>query len=225
MGAPVESLPPATGTRALVPAEGDWVGLSVQLARRGASRPVLVGRQAGRRREITIGAQGLWRWAFRGGPSADVYRAMVAASVSWLLGAPDRGAADATPARMVVEQGMPLIFERSLDSTVALPISFESGGTTQLDTLRFAGDGRASVWLAPGVYRYRLGGRRGGSGSVAVDVWSREWLPRPPTVTTHPPAEAGIGARRTAQQLPGLYLIVLLGLAGEWWSRRRLGLR
>ena len=47
LGVPVESLPPVTGGLALVAGAGDWVGLTAQQGRRGAARPVLLGRQAG----------------------------------------------------------------------------------------------------------------------------------------------------------------------------------
>ncbi len=225
LGVPVDSLPPITGVRVLTPGAGEWVGLTVQLARRGAARPVIVGRQVGGRREVVFGADGLWRWGFRGGPSADVYRAMIAATVSWLLAEPDRGMAEATVLQRVVARGTPLTFERTSDSTVRLPVTFERRGEERHDTLRFGGDGRAVVWLEPGIYRYRIGGARGVTGTAAVDNWSREWLPRPGVVQSRAIPEAGAGERRTVRQWPWLYLLVLLALAGEWLARRRLGLR
>lgn len=225
LGVPIESLPPATSATALVPGRGDWVGLSVQAARRGAARPVILGRQLGRRREVVVSADGLWRWVFRGGPSADVYRAMVAATVSWLLAEPDRGSSEARLVRRVVDQGLPLTFERTSDSTVSVPVSFERAGAVRQDTLRFGGDGRASLWLAPGIYRYRLTGPRGGSGTVAVDTWSREWLSQPVSIQARAMSATGTGERRTLRQWPWLYALVVLALAGEWLARRRLGLR
>ena len=104
-GVAMDSLPPATGAMPLEAGAGDWVGLTAQLGRRGAARPVLVGRQAGRRRIITLGIEGLWRWDFRGGPSAQAYRATFAAAVSWLLASPDSGGAAARLTRPVVESG------------------------------------------------------------------------------------------------------------------------
>jgi hypothetical protein len=225
LGVPVESLPPVSGAAALVPGSGDWVGLSVQAARRGAARPVVLGRQFGRRREVTIGADGFWRWAFRSGPSADVYRAMVAAAVSWLLAEPDRGSSEARLVRPVVDHGLPLMFERTSDSTLAVPVTFDQAGEVRHDTLRFGGDGRASLWLPPGTYRYRLAGARGGAGTVAVDTWSHEWLPQPVSAQARVMPAAGTGERRTARQWPWLYALVLVALAGEWLARRRLGLR
>ncbi|HEU4955735.1 MAG TPA: hypothetical protein VFT28_14210, partial [Gemmatimonadales bacterium] len=67
LGMPVDSFPPATQLVSLQPGAGDWVGLTAQLGRRGAARPAVIGRQEGRARVVTVGADGLWRWAFRGG--------------------------------------------------------------------------------------------------------------------------------------------------------------
>ncbi len=225
LGVPVESLPPLTAVRALAPDAGAWVGLTVQLGRRGAARPVILGRQIGWRREVVIGADGLWRWGFRGGPSADAYRALVAGTVSWLLAEPDRGSSGARVLQRVVEQGMPLTFERTSDSTVLLPVTFAQQGREQQDTLRFGGDGRASVWLAPGIYRYRLAGSQGGTGLAAVDSWSREWLAQPVVLQSRAIPAAAVGEGRSWRQGPWLYLLVLVALAGEWMARRRLGLR
>ena len=225
LGIPSDALPPVSGAAALTAGAGDWVGLTAQLGRRGAARPVLLGRQAGTQREILVGAEGFWRWGFRGGPSADAYRAMIAGSVAWLLAAPDAGAAEARVVHSVVGQGLPLVFERSNDSTALVAVTFESPSGFRQDTLRFGGDGRALVWLPPGTYRYRLAGRRGGAGTVAVDIWSREWLAQPVVVRPRTTPGAGVGERRNARGWPWLYVLVLLGLTGEWLARRRLGLR
>ena len=225
LGVPSESLPPVSGSAPLVAGAGDWVGLTAREGRRGTPRPVLLGRQSGPRREVLVGAEGFWRWAFRGGPSGDVYRATIASSVSWLLAQPVTGAAAARAVRPVVDQGLPVVFERTADSTTSVAVSLDGPGGAREDTLRFDGGGRASLWLPPGVYRYRLAGPGGGAGTVAVDAWSREWMIRPASVQARPMPAAGPGERRTARAWPWLYALVLLALAGEWLARRRLGLR
>jgi len=224
LGVATDSLPPLTGVRPHTPAADSWTGLSVQAGRRGAARPVITGRQAGRRREIEINADGFWRWAFRGGPSGDVYRAMVGSGVAWLLAVPDSGDAAVRLVRPVVEQGMPLLFERLDDSLTIVPIALESTDGALSDTLRFGGDGRAALWLPPGSYRYEVAGP-GGSGTAAVDTWSREWLPQPVVLADRAVPSLRSAGRKSARQLPWLYLLVLISLAGEWLARRRLGLR
>src|SRR5436853_280243 len=80
-----DSLPPATSLVELAPDSSTTVALTARLARRGPARPmVALSERAGARRAV-IAAGGLYRWAFRGGASAEAYRALVAGLVDWLL--------------------------------------------------------------------------------------------------------------------------------------------
>jgi hypothetical protein len=91
------------------------------------------------------------------------------------------------------------------------------------DTLHFDGEGRASAWLSPGEYRYRLSS--GGSGTVAVEHYSDELLPRAVTLTPHPGRVQLPISRSTARDWLWLFGLCVLALSGEWLARRRLGLR
>ena len=224
LGQPVDSFPPAIQLAPLEPAAGDWVALTAQLGRRGAQRPAVFGRQAGRVRTAIVAVDGLWRWAFRGGASEQAYRTWVAATTSWLLGGADSSRGSARPVRAVVSNGRPLMFEWiAPGAPVALGITWSGEGAPRADTLRFDGSGHAAVWLRPGEYRYRLSG--GGAGAVAVEQYSDELLPRPVVLTSHTgraPASAGRSAARDWLWLFGL---CIAALAAEWIARRRLGLR
>src|SRR5262249_11207316 len=99
LGQPVDSFPPAIQLTPLQPEAGDWVALPAQLGRRGAQRPAVFGRQAGRVRTAVVAVDGLWRWAFRGGSSDQAYRTWVAATTSWLLGGADSARGAARPVR------------------------------------------------------------------------------------------------------------------------------
>jgi hypothetical protein len=79
------------------------------------------------------------------------------------------------------------------------------------------------VWLLPGEYRYRLSG--GGGGTVAVEEYSEELLPRPITLRDHEARARTPAGRRAARDWLWLFGLCVLGLAGEWMARRRLGLR
>jgi hypothetical protein len=182
-----------------------------------------VGRDLGRVREVTVLADGLWRWAFRGGSSEQSYRAWVAATLSWLLAGADTVQGVARPVRGVVPSGRPLVFEW-VGPGAARPVPVQwAGERTGRDTLRFDGGGRATVWLPPGEYRYRLG--PGGAGTVAVEKYSDELLPRPVAVIPHEARAAFAAAPRSAREWPWLFALAVMGLAGEWVARRRLGLR
>ena len=224
-GFPVDSFPPAIQLTELRNPAVSWVALSAQDGRRGPQWPAVFGRDAGRVREVTVLADGLWRWAFRGGSSEQSYRSWVATTVSWLLAGVDTVQEVARPIRGVVENGRPLVFEW-VGPGAARPVIVQWAGGARPpppDTLRFDGAGRASVWLRPGEYRYRLG--LGGSGAVAVEEYSAELLPRPVALTSHNARAARASTTRSAREWPWLFALCVLGLTGEWVARRRMGLR
>jgi hypothetical protein len=224
LGQPVDSFPPAIQLAPLQPQPGDWVALTAQLGRRGAQRPAVFGRQAGRVRTVVVGVDGLWRWAFRGGSSEQAYRTWVAATTSWLLGGVDSSRGAARPIRAVVSTGRPVTFEWTAPGpAAALGITWSGDGAPQADTLRFDGSGHAAVWLRPGEYRYRLSG--GGGGAVAVESYSDELLPRPVVLTPHDGRSPVGSGRRAARDWLWLFGICIAALAAEWIARRRLGLR
>lgn len=224
-GFALDSFPPATAVRSLGVDTPSWVGLTAQLGRRGTPRPVLAGYAgAGRRRAVLV-ADGLWRWAFRGGSSEQAYRALVASTVDWLLAVPDSARGAAAPARAVVANGRPLHFDRAAgDTAPVLAIRLQPDqGAGRADTLRFGPDGRASLWLPPGSYRYELAG--GGRGRVVVEEWSPEWFPRPITLEAKEAAPSRVEAARGLRDTWWLYGLGVVALCGEWWVRRRRGLR
>jgi hypothetical protein len=237
LGQPVDSFPPAIQLTPMETGPRDWVALYAQLGRRGSQRPAAFGRQDGRVRQVTVAADGLWRWAFRGGTSEQSYRSWVAATASWLLSGVDSARGVARPVQPVVANGRPVVFEW-VGAGTATPLAIVWSGTSlspadtlrratgvveRVDTLHFDGDGRATVWLPPGHYRYRLDG--GGAGTVAVEQYSDELLPRPVALTAHEARATPPSARTAARDWLWLFGICLLALSAEWLARRRLGLR
>lgn len=224
LGQPVDSFPPATQLTPMEPGPADWTGLTAQLGRRGAARPAVTGRQQGRVRSVTVAADGLWRWAFRGGASEQSYRTWVAATASWLLGGADSARGIASPIRPVVQRGRPLVFEwAGRGAAVASPVVWTGPEGPRSDTLRFDGAGRASVLLSPGEYRYRFAG--GGGGTVAVEEYSDELIPAPVTLTSRTARLPRSEGRRAARDWLWLFGICVVALSVEWLARRRLGLR
>jgi hypothetical protein len=224
LGQPVDSFPPAMLLTPMQTGPRDWVALHAQLGRRGPERPAVFGRQDGRVRRVTVAVEGLWRWSFRGGSSEQSYRSWVAATASWLLGGADSARGAAKPVQPVVQNGRPVVFEwlgAGAPTPQAVVLAHTGGEFT--DTLHFDGEGRAPVWLDAGEYRYRLDS--GGAGLVAVEEYSDELLPRPPTLTAHEGRAAGSTARTTARDWLWLFGLCVLALSGEWLARRRLGLR
>jgi hypothetical protein len=222
-GLAVDSFAPAVQLTAQDVPAGAWVGLTAQMGRRGAQRPAWFGYETGRSRRVVTAADGLWRWSFRGGSSEQAYRGLVAATVSWLLGAADSTTAPARLVRAVTQQGRPLVFEwTGAGVPQALAVSW-GGAASGSDSLRFDGAGRAELRLGPGTYRYRLAGAH--EGMAAVETYSDEWLPRPAAVSAQSGAAVVSRARRSARDRRWLLGLAVLALCGEWLARRRLGLR
>jgi hypothetical protein len=223
-GLPVDSFPPGTAISELTAAAGDWIGMTAQLGRRGAVRPVLIGRDSAGVRRVTTGIEGLWRWAFRGGSSEQGYRALIAGTASWLLGATDSTTGKAQLDREVVANGIPASFRWSgSGNPVPLPIEWVGDSSTRRDTLVFDGKGRSETLLPPGSWRYRLEG--GGAGTLAVEEYSDEFLPRPVTLADRKSAVSGSRIRKPVRGWIWLFGAAVLAFAGEWTARRRLGLR
>ena len=223
-GLPIDSFPPGTAITELTAGPSDWVGMTAQLGRRGAPRPVVVGRDSAGVRRVTTGIDGLWRWAFRGGSSEQGYRALIAGTATWLLGATDTVTGKAQLDREVVANGMPATF-RWIGSGNPVPLGIEWVGdsSSRRDTLVFDGQGRSEVLLPPGAWRYRLDG--GGSGTLAVEEYSEEFLPRQLTLADR---KSAVGITRVRKPVRGwiwLFGAAVLAFAGEWTARRRLGLR
>jgi hypothetical protein len=224
LGQPVDSFPPATQLFPYEPEPRDWIGLTAQLGRRGAARPAVAGRQEGGVRTVMLAADGLWRWAFRGGSSEQSYRTWVASTASWLLGGADSVRGVASPIRSVVQNGRPLVFEwAGSGPATASAVVWTGLNQPRTDTLRFDGAGRASVYLPPGQYRYRFAG--GGGGTVAVEQYSDELLPAPVTLAGRQAKVPRPDERTAARDWLWLFGICIAALSVEWLARRRLGLR
>jgi hypothetical protein len=167
---------------------------------------------------------GLWRWAFRGGASEQGYRGLIASAVSWLLGGAESAAGRVRLLRDAVEQGRPAQFEWA-GSGAAEPIPVELSGNAgaRRDTLVFDGAGRAELLLPPGVWRYRLAG--GGEGTLAVEEFSVELLPRTRTLSAREAVASPGRTRIPVRTWLWLFALGMVAFSGEWLARRRLGLR
>ena len=218
-----DSLPPLAAPVAVDPSEVSWVALTARRSRRGDPRPILVARDTGGRREITLAASGLWSWAFRGGPEAQAYRTVVSTAMDWLLG--DRAVAgdDVRPVRSTVPLATPVAFVRRDTTLRAAAITLTGQQGTVRDTLHFDVGGVATLTLPPGIYRYTVA-RGAGSGVVAVETYSDELRPRPVLLDERGAQATGATVARTARGHGWLFAVVLALLIVEWAWRRRRGL-
>lgn len=221
---PFDSLPPLVVAPALP--RGDWQGL---VSRRGGAaqntRVALVGWDSPRRIAV-IGAEGFWRWRFRGGVRAEAYDTFFGSLYDWLVeGRTDRRAA--MPTGAAVRAGDPIRWRRGAtsDSAVRLTITRRSAtGRVYSVLLRFADtvSMAESPALAPGLYDVTM---QGGQTVLAVNA-SRELLPRRATVRSGAVGGAGVaGAAPSARDFGWLFLAAVLLLCAEWLLRRRAGMR
>jgi hypothetical protein len=224
-GVDADSLPPAVAVRR-VDADSlhGWIGAVARQGRRGATVPVIAGRNGPNGRTVLIGADGLYRWAFRGGASDQLWRTLIATATSWLLASPEVEGARARPVLPVTQRGRAARFRWSGTAAPApLPVTLSGQGAPRLDTLRFDGNGEASLFLPPGRYHYSLGG--GGEGTLGVEPFSDEIVPGAITLKDQAATALPPSPRRSLRELLPLFLLALAGFGSEWMLRRRLGLR
>lgn len=225
VGVEADSLPPAAGVRPLdsLTSRG-WTGATARLSRRGAPVPVLAGSEDRSGRTVTIGVDGLYRWALRGGVADQAWRTMIASAASWLLAVPEGDSMRARPVSPVTQRGRAVHFRWSgagSPSPVAIQLRGPQGQRD--DSLRFDGAGDASLALGVGRYRYTLGG--GGAGNIMVEPYSDELVASPVTLTEHAGMAVRSAPRRSLRELLWLFGIAIAGFGTEWMLRRRLGLR
>lgn len=221
---PFDSLPPLNVSPTLP--RGSWHGLVTRRAGSAqVTRVALVGWDAPRHIAV-LGAQGLWRWRFRGGVRAEAYDAFFGSLYDWLVeGRSDRR--PVVPASQVLRAGEPVRWRRgaSPDSVVQLTITRRSAtGRVYSVTLHFADTATVaeSGPLAQGLYDVQM---PSGQAILAVNA-PRELLPRRATVRS-----GAVGGGTVADEAPSarnfgwLYVAAALLFCVEWLLRRRAGLR
>lgn len=218
---PWDSLPPLDVAQRLP--ESEWTGLLVALARGPVRRPAVVG-SGGPRRVIVMGAAGLWRWAFRGGTSADAYAALWGSIFDWLSA--ERGEIRAAvPADGLLRAGSPVRWRRGqgTDSLVQVLLRRRGAAASDTLTLSFGAERVAETPpLARGVYDARV---EGGASVVVVNA-SPELVPGAVLAQSGP--VGGTALRSDAPRLSDSgwpYIAIALALCAEWLLRRRAGLR
>lgn len=225
IGVEADSLPPAAAVhRVEIDSLHGWIGAVARQARRGSIVPVIGGREGPDGRTVLIGADGLYRWAFRGGASDQVWRSMIAAATSWLLASPATDGTQARPVTPVTQRGRAVRFRwAGVGAATAVAITLSDGTVTRADTLRFDGSGEAALALPPGKYHYMLAG--GGQGSIGVEPFADELVPGAVTLKEQVARVSPAAPRRSLRDLLPLFLLALVGFGSEWMLRRRLGLR
>jgi hypothetical protein len=220
-GVPWDSLAPLSVSPGV---HGDWIGLLAAPARSTERRVAIAGSESGRR-TVVVGASGFWRWAFRGGVSADAYATLWGGIFDWLTAErPDPRAA--LPADAIVRAGDRIRWRRGTGGDTLVRVELQRRGEARVDTLalRFGGPGALaeSAPLDAGVYETRV---NGGTSLLIVNA-SRELLPRRANVRTGAVGGAApFGDQPRLRDDHWIYLLLLAALCAEWLLRRHFGLR
>jgi hypothetical protein len=220
-----DSVPPVAAMLPLAPPPDAWIALSARLGRRGAERPLILGRDSAGLRTLTTAGDGVWRWALRGGAPREAYRALLAAGVDWLLASGRAAGTARLSATEVVPRGVPAAFRWRGDSVPATPVrvTLTADDSTRIVELSFDGRGDARILLEPGVYRWRAPEVAGAGGLVVVEDYSDEFVARPVAV---PAGVAWTAPRRLvgARETWWVFALALGALLVEWAWRIRKGL-
>lgn len=218
-----DSLPPLTGIVPLVAGSDEWSALIARQGRRGAERPVLLGRDSAGTRQLTTAAAGVWRWAFRGGASREAYRAVVAAGIDWLLGAGSLRGSELV-ASEVVQLGMPVVFETIPGSRDSAVVRVTGADTALTAVLRFSAEGKALLRVDPGVYTWTEMNRRDESGTFVVEPYSDEFHLRDAAIAATSGVAGSAMIESRMRQRWWVFVLIVLALAAEWTFRQRKGL-
>jgi hypothetical protein len=220
-----DSVPPLDNLIPMVVTPADWVGLQAKLGRRGASRPVLVGRDTAGVRILTSAAEGLYRWSLRGGAAREAYRALVAGGADWLLGADAIRRSASLVSTDVVARGTPVAFRwtRSpVPDSVAVRLS--RGDTTLAEILRFDAEGVAGVQVPPGVWRWSTIGTSEPGGTAVVEEYSDEFRVRPVSLASGAAGDSFSTIERKPREWWWIFILAVIAFCGEWAWRLRRGL-
>lgn len=219
-----DSLPPLTGIVPVATGGEAWVGLTGRLGRRGAARPLLVGRDSSGIRRLTTAGTGLWRWALRGGGPREAYRTLLAGGVDWLLQAAALQRASRLSASAVVPRGTPVAFRWvDDDAPDSVTVSVSGPDSTGTVVLRYDAQGVALREFGPGVYRWSAP-EAGARGTTIVEEYSDEFHPRPITLGAAPGGDGVSLVVQRARQLWWLFVVAMVALLAEWGWRQRQGL-
>ncbi len=222
-----DSLPPIDiGAPTASTAPGDWQALEVKRGRRFDARVMVSGGAVSGRRRVVIPVNGLWRWRFRGGVSADAFAALWGALFDWLA-AERRDLRPAVPADALVREGDPIRWRRGSggDSTTLVVLTRRVAGARP-DTLRMSFASGAQMTETQALEAGSYDVRTAAGPALLVVNPSREWLPRDPTVTTGEIQGVTLaGPSPRLRALPWIYVLLVALLCGEWLLRRRIGMR
>ncbi len=220
-------------------ADAGWTPLHLGRTRRGGNIPALLAQETGQRRVAIALGSGYWRWAFRSGPSRELYDRVWGALAGWMVqDQPEVAGAAVRPVQRVVPRGEPVRWLTPGLTPDSLQLRVTADTQTVLATTVRAqsGDTLTTDALPPGHYRYQARAfadqavAAQAAGAFTVESYSAEFLRPVVDLSVLRGAPASLTERvrpggRPLHTSPWPYVLLVLLLCAEWMLRRRWGLR
>lgn len=207
----------------------DWAPLELRRNRAGSGQPPVVADRTAGRRRVVVAAEGLWRWASRAGASRQAYRSLFAGLAGWLLEAPERRPIELERTRMVAHDTIRWRVAPEVEE-LRLAVRDSAGSLLWADSL-VGSDTLVSGPRAPsGSFRYEAEGVVAGEPfrtgrPFEVEGAGRELAARPVGRSMEGARIGTGGAGAGAGRAMWPFVLAALMLCGEWFWRRRIGLR
>lgn len=206
----------------------DWAPVELRRNRAGTGQPPIgAARSAGRRR-VVVAAEGLWRWASRAGDARQAYRSLFAGLAGWLLEAPERRPLELERTQLAAGDSIRWRVAPEV-SEVRLALRDSTGTVVWSDTLT-APDTLVTGPEAPaGSLSYEAAGTAAGEsfriGRPFESAGPDRELEARPVGATLAGAATGAAAPSRGGRAMWPFVLAALMLCGEWFRRRRIGLR
>lgn len=207
----------------------EWAPFEIRRNRAGSGRPPIAAARSGARRRVVVAAEGTWRWASRAGAARQAYRSLFAGLAGWLLEAPERRPVELARARLVAGDTVRWRVASGV-SNLRIAVSDSAGAVVWADTIAAPDTAVAGPRAPPGSQRFVAEGIVAGEAfrigrPFEVEGAERELAARPVGPALDGAAIGGGAAVAGGDRPMWPFVLAAVMLCGEWYWRRRIGLR
>lgn len=207
----------------------DWAPLELRRNRAGAGEPPIAAARAGDRRRVVVAAEGTWRWASRAGAARQAYRSLFAGLAGWLLEAPEGRPVELVRARLVAGDTVRWRVASGV-SDLRISIADSAGAVVWIDTIATPDSSIAGPPAPAGSQTFVAEGNVAGEAFRTGRPFEVEGAERELAARPVGPALEGAGVGGGVASVGGgramwPFVLAALMLCGEWYWRRRIGLR
>lgn len=206
----------------------DWAPVELRRNRSGTGQPPIGAVRAAGRRRVVVAAEGLWRWASRAGDARQAYRSLFAGLAGWLLEAPERRPLELERTSLAAGDSIRWRVAPEVND-VRLTLRDSTGTVVWADTLSSPDTLVVGPAAPVGSLRYEAEGTAAGESFRIGRPFEAEGPDREMEARFVGTALAGAATGGAAPAGGGRamwpFVLAALMLCGEWFWRRRIGLR